>query len=200
MYKDQLETHFGRTQRTHSSHLTPTTYSPTLTKAPPTLKMQFTLAVLSGLALVTSAVAQAKEARALDFTTWPCNECARNVPPGCGSQQINHHDRFSDTCYPLKAGQQSIIVDHVTDANPSCTRNFPYLSYTSCHFPILSPKTTFEDRSLIFILPCVELTAKTVQLYGSANCTGSGPTFDYEPARNCKPIPVNERTSYKIIC
>ena len=86
--------------------------------------MQFTLALLSGLALVNSAVAQIGLPRALDFTTWPCNECARTGSPGCGSQQINHHDKVSGTCYTLEAGQQSIIVDHVTDASPNCTRKF----------------------------------------------------------------------------
>jgi hypothetical protein len=75
-------------------------------------------------------MAQAKEPRALDFTTWPCNDCARNGPHGCSAQQINHHDRFNDTCYQLEANQQSLIVDHITTAIPNCECKVPDLPKT----------------------------------------------------------------------
>ncbi|KAH8708358.1 hypothetical protein GQ44DRAFT_715544 [Phaeosphaeriaceae sp. PMI808] len=115
--------------------------------------MQLTLAVLSALSLVASSVA-APEPRAASFTTWACNNCARDRP--CAQKQ--HQNIPSETCFQLEANQQSLVVD--------------YTVRSTCY----------------------------VQLFGSTNCSGNGPTFPFEPARNCKPIPVNERASYKVIC
>ncbi|KAF2023871.1 hypothetical protein EK21DRAFT_94561 [Setomelanomma holmii] len=39
-----------------------------------------------------------------------------------------------------------------------------------------------------------------LELYGAPDCQGNGPTFGYDSNRPCKPIPVNERTSYQVIC
>jgi hypothetical protein len=134
MYKEQVKSHSRGKQRTHFSplnHITASTIPFPTDYVLSKFKMQFTLALLSGLTLVTSAVAQDKLPRALDFTTFPCIECARTGPDGCGSRQINHHDRFSDTCYPLEAGQESIRVDHVNDANHNCARK--YQDYCRLH-------------------------------------------------------------------
>ncbi|KAH7345859.1 hypothetical protein BKA66DRAFT_478685 [Pyrenochaeta sp. MPI-SDFR-AT-0127] len=118
--------------------------------------MQITIALLSSLALVATSLA-APEERAASFTTWNCNDCARNGG-GSACSQKNHQDIKSETCFTLEPNQQSLVVD--------------YAVRSSCY----------------------------VQLYASRDCSGNGPTYNYDLTKPCRPIPANERSSYQVLC
>jgi hypothetical protein len=145
--------------------------------------MQLTLAALSAMAVVSSALAIAVE-RPLAFTTFPCIECKATGPGGCEAQnpQISYHPALSEQCYPLNARHQSIRVD---DAQPNCVRKCSFFSYHFCRDNSTSGKLTIE----------------AVHLYSTANCSGNGPSFPFEgKPGNCKPIPAGENVSYKVLC